>query len=414
MKVAFLPGSFRPDRCGVSHYTARLMTELAQRGVECVAVTTEAAAAHHARADVVGATRGWGPRMLLSLPVALTRLAPDVLHIQHAAGSFAFRRAIFWLVPALHATGWRRPIAVTIHEYGWWEWRPRLWGRIWRRLGLWGEARGLWDREDLGLLTGADAIIVTHEGARRVLCERLPQLASRVERVPIGSNIAVLATDAETARRDLRLRFGWPPAAPVIVYFGFLHPVKGLETLLFAFRTVHAARPDVRLLLSGGAQSLALHGDDAERYQRRLQELVAELGLEGVVRLSGYQPEAVISQHLAGADLGVLPLNDGVTVKSGSLLAMWAHGLPVVVTRPAVAPAELERAAWLVPGRNAEALAASLLQLLGDEEARAVLAARGREAVAACDWSTIAQRHLEIYERLLQRELASQPEPQGP
>lgn len=403
MRVALIPGSYRPDRCGVSHYTARLVAELQGRGIEPFVVTTEAAAAHHGRADVVGGTRSWGAGVLASLPRALARLAPDVVHIQHAAGSFGFRRAIFWLVPVLRLRGWRQPIVVTIHEYGWWEWQPRLWGHAWRRLGPWGEAHGLWDREDLGLLTGADTIIVTHDGAERVLAERLPQLTARVERVPIGSNIPLLAGDAEVARRDLRLRFGWAQDTLVVVYFGFLHPVKGLETLLRAFRQVHEARPGVRLLLSGGAQSLALHGEDAERYQRKLQGLLTTLGLEGAVRLTGYQPEAIISQSLAGADLGVLPFNDGVTAKSGSLLAMWAHSLPVLATRPATVPPELERAAWLVPARDAEALAASMLQLLGDEATRRVLAERGREAVAGFDWAIIAERHLEIYERLLER-----------
>jgi glycosyltransferase involved in cell wall biosynthesis len=403
MKVAFLAGAFRPDRCGVSHYTARLMAELSRRGLDCVVITAEAAARHHARADVIAGTRGWGPSMLATLPLALRRASPDILHIQHAAGSFGFRRAVFWLIPALRLTGWRRPVVVTLHEYGWWQWRPPLVGPLWGRLGPWGEARGLWDREDLALLTGADAIIVTHEGTARIVAGRLPQLEARLERVPIGSNIPPLAADVEAARRDLRSRFGWPPDTPVVAYFGFLHPVKGLETLLQAFRRVADAEPAARLLLIGGAQSLALHGDQAERYRERLLALAESLGLQGAVRFTGYQPDALVSQELAGADLGVLPFNEGVTPKSGSLLAMWTHGLPVIATRPPNPPPELERSAWLVPGRNAEALAAGLLQLLRDAALRQMLAQRGRQAAAAYDWGAIADRHLEIYGRLLGR-----------
>jgi len=401
MKVAFVPGCFRPDRCGVSHYTARLMAELTKLGLDCVVVTTDDAARHHGRADVIAGTHSWGLPMLGRLPLALRRVAPDILHIQHAAGSFDFQRAIFWLIPALRLSGWRRPIVVTLHEYGWWEWRPLLVARAWKRLGPWGEARGLWDREDLALLTGADVVIVTHEGTARVATERLPQLGARLQRIPIGSNIPLLAADREAARRDLRLRFGWPAKTPVVAYFGFLHPVKGLETLLAAFRRVLATEPNARLLIIGGAQSLALHGDEAERYRRRLSSLVEQLGLQEAVRLTGYQPEAAVSQQLAGSDLGVLPFNDGVTPKSGSLLAMWTHGLPVIATRPPHPPAELEHAAWLVPGRNVAALAAGITQLLRDQGLRQVLASRGREAAAAYDWGTIAARHLEIYEQLV-------------
>lgn len=401
MRVAFLPGSFRPDRCGVSHYTARLMAELGARGVECQVMTTGAAARYHDRPEVLGATVGWGPAMLASLPAALHRLDPDILHIQHAAGSFDFRRAIFWLVPALRLAGWRRPVAVTTHEYGWWEWRPRLAGWAWRRLGPWGEAQGLWDREDFALLTGADAIIVTHDDAAKALAARLPQLAPRVEAIPIGPNIPLLAGDVGQARQALRERFGWAPSTLVVVYFGFVHPVKGLETLLAAFRRVLDGEPQARLLLNGGVESLALNGDQAERYQEKILALIHDLGLDDQVRLTGYLPDELISEHLAGADIGALPFNAGVTAKSGSLLAMWAHGLPVVATRPIEAMPQLKWAARLVPPRDAGALVAVLLELLGDTAARRELAGRGRAVAADFAWPAIAERHLAIYQCLM-------------
>jgi glycosyltransferase involved in cell wall biosynthesis len=409
VRVAFLPGTYRPDRCGVSHYTSRLMDELAARGVECVVLTSHEAAALHRQPAVTGATRGWGPWLLASLPGTIRRLDPDILHIQHAAGSFAFRRAVLWLPSVLRARGWTQPIVVTAHEYGWWQWQPPLLGWAWRRLGPWGEARELWDREDFTLLAGADAIIVTHQAAAETLTRRLPGLAPRVARVPIGPNIPVLVEDERGARCALRQRFGWEAEAQVISYFGFLHPVKGLETLLAAFRRVLDSEPSARLLLNGGAQSLALQGDQAWRYSEKLQALMRELGLESVARLTGYLPDDVLSQHLAGSDIGVLPLNGGVTAKSGSLLAMWAHGLPVVATAPPGRDRAVERAAWVVRPRDEEALAAGILRLLNDVPLRRALAAEARVAVADFSWAGIAQRHMAIYRRLLQAQPSARP-----
>ena len=37
---------------------------------------------------------------------------------------------------------------------------------------------------------------------------------------------------------------------------------------------------------------------------------------------------------LSGADVGVLPFNEDVTLESGFLLALFAHGLSVLATRP--------------------------------------------------------------------------------
>lgn len=127
-------------------------------------------------------------------------------------------------------------------------------------------------------------------------------------------------------------------------------------------------------------ESLAPRGEQAADYRHKLQTLVANLGLTGQVHATGYLPEAEASHSLAGADVGVLPFNGGVTLKSGSLLALLAHGLPVVATRhgppdPALAGGCLVR---LVAPRDVEGLATALTQLLADAAARARLGAASR------------------------------------
>lgn len=57
------------------------------------------------------------------------------------------------------------------------------------------------------------------------------------------------------------------------------------------------------------------------------------MGLDRRVHLTGYLAAERASAYLTGSDLGVLPFNHGVTGKSGALLAMLAHGLPIVATR---------------------------------------------------------------------------------
>jgi len=400
VRVAFVPGAFRPDRCGVSHYTERLMGELARRGVECLVLTTYGAARHHGRPEVIGVTPDWGPAVLLALPAALVRLRPDVLHIQHAAGSFGYRRMVLWLPALLRAVFPGLRLAVTAHEYGWWEWRPRLFGSAWRRLGPWGEARALWDREDGTLLTAADVVITTHQGAMQSLLARLPQLASRIEHVRIGANIAEVAVDRGAARAALRQQYGWEADSFVFAYFGFLHPVKGLEVLLEAFQRLLAVRPRARLILAGGCQSLALDGEAGLSYEAGLRQRIARSGLEQAVRLTGYLSDEAVSAHLAGADAGVLPFTGGVTLKSGSLLAMWTHGLPVVATEPPVAEPPLRQASILVARRDPRALEEGLLRVMDDPALRRDLAAKARAAAADFAWPTIAERHLRIYERL--------------
>jgi len=60
--------------------------------------------------------------------------------------------------------------------------------------------------------------------------------------------------------------------------------------------------------------------------------------------MTGYLDAEKASQFLIRADIGVLPFNHGVTLKSGSLLTLMAHRLPVIVTRSNGNNNELESA----------------------------------------------------------------------
>jgi len=400
-RVAFISGTYRPDADGVSHYTERLRAALAERGVSSCVLTTRDVARASEDPEVQGVVDGWGPRCLPALVRAVRRAergwGADLLHVQHAGGTYGFRRAVFFLPALLRAARVRLPLVTTAHEYAWWEWEPRLLPKgLLEAAKAWGQKRALWDREDGFLLTGSQAIVATNAPIADAIAERLPSYRPRLYLIPLAANVDVARVERNEARAALRARFGWPEEAEVVAFFGFLHPVKGLETLLEAFRSVAGRRFGARLLLVGGVESLALPGKEAERYRASLQALTRGLGLEGTVAMTGFVPEA--SRLLSGTDVGVLPFNHGVTLKSGSLLALFAHGLPVVATRSD--PPEPDLSDGLVrpvERKDATGLAEALTSLLPDGDERARLAERGRAYVQELTWPAIAERHLEVY-----------------
>ena len=399
-------GTYRPERCGVAHYVQRLRSALDERGVSSLVLTTGEAARDSKDRRVRGVVGGWGLPDLPALARAVRRAEPDVVHVQHAAGAYGFKRAVFFLPPLLRAAGCRAPLVTTVHEYGWWEWEPRGVppGAI-EALKAWGQRRGVWDREDGFLLTGSDVLLTTNTHAEASIIERLPWLSSRMHRVPLVANVDTAPVGRDEARAEVRSRYGWPPDAEVVAYFGFLHPVKGIENLLKAHKEVLKSRPKARLLLVGGAESLAL-GDEADWYWNKLHALAGELGLGGTVELTGYVPEEEASRLLSGADVGVLPFNEGVTLKSGTLLALFAHGLPVVATRPDPPEPELAdgRLVRLVERRDVAGISAVLSELRADAPQRARLGEAGRIYTRNLSWSAMAERHEEVYEAVLKRE----------
>jgi polysaccharide biosynthesis protein PslF len=411
-KIVFIAGTYQPQFCGVAHYTAHLRQALAQPQVTTEVLTTQAAAQSVQEASVIGTLQNWRLTELQALVRAVHRSNADILHIQHAAGTYSFDRSIFLLPLLLRASGWRRPIVTTVHEYGWWEWQPQGIPPAWlEALKQWGQQRGWWDREDGFLLTQSCAIITTNREAEAALFDRLPHLKSRVHRIPIAANVAVTPIDRSEARQQLRQHCGWAQDATVVAFFGFLHPVKGLETLLSAFQQVQQRQPQARLLLVGGVETLALPGEQATRYWQQLHAKVAELSLTAIVHLTGYLTAETASRYLSGADIGVLPFHHGVTLKSGSLLTLLSHRLPVIATQVESGDLELNPSIIQpIPPRHVNELASAILALMTDPTRCQQLAEAGAYFSRQFTWQAITAAHWQVYQSVLQAPFST-PQP---
>lgn len=408
-RIALIAGIYQPTYCGVAHYTARLREMLSTKGIDTVVLTTHKAAQKSGDPNVVGVVERWHLKEMVPLLRSLHSFQFDLLHIQHAAGTYGFDRSIFLLPLLLKLTRWSTPIVTTVHEYGWWEWQPSyIPPQLLEELKMWGQRQGWWDREDGFLLSISEAIITTNSEAEKMIAHRLPHLSDRVYRIPIGANIDSVRLCRRTqARKQLRRDRGWSDDALIVVFFGFLHPVKGLETLLNAFKQVLPLQPQARLLLLGGVESLALPEKQAERYWHQLQTLIEELGLSDLIHMTGYLDSDAVSHYLAGTDLGVLPFNHGVTLKSGSLLTLMSHALPAIVTRSNSPDPDLENEnlVRLIEPRNQEQLVTELVKLIDDPDLRNRLGEAGYNFSQQFTWPSITSAHLEIYGSLLSHPL---------
>jgi polysaccharide biosynthesis protein PslF len=230
----------------------------------------------------------------------------------------------------------------------------------------------------------------------------LPTFHDRIRRLAIAPNVDVAPIDKTVARQAVRQTCGWSDDTAIIAFFGFLHPVKGLEILFNAFKQVLAEHPYARLLLIGGVESLALVGEQATNYWQTLHTTVADLELSKAVHFTGYVSAETASHYLSGADVGVLPFNHGVTLKSGSLLALLAHALPVIATQANPSDRELEDCLSFVSPRDGYSLTLALNELLSDRARRDYLSQAGLSLVQTMGWNAIATTHAQIYHSALE------------
>lgn len=412
MHIGFITGSYRPDQDGVADYLANLRSHLAQRGTASTVLTTYDSAQAATDATVQGALSKWQPPQLIPLVRRILQTPADLLHIQHAAGSYRFERSIFLLPPLLRLAGDRRPLVTTAHEYGWWEWQPDWFPAAWlERLKEWGQKRVWWDREDGFLLTGSDAIITTNENITSIMRARLPTLHYRMTTIPIAANLTVVSTEVAAARQRLRQDFSWPQTAQVIVFFGFLHPIKGLDPLVQGFWKIADCYPHAQLLLMGGVETLALRGEAAKQYWQKIQQQIHALHLSDRVRCTGYIDAERASRYLSGADIGILPFNPGISLKSGSLLTMLAHRLPMIATCTSETDRVLIDQHLVAPiePRSSEAIATAITALLANPDERQRLATAGHSFVQAFTWDAITDQHQAIYQQLSNSSASNAP-----
>ena len=375
-KVAYVCGGYQPRLDGVSDYVRRLVGALGER-IEPIVVSA-APADTNGPTPVLARRRDWRLADVVLTLGALRCHRVDLVHVQYAPVAYRWRRAPRLLPILSRAILGRAPVVVTAHEF---------------------------DTNITRLVSSADATIVTTPEHAERIRHAAPAVARRLHAIPIGPNVEPARGDPARLAGEARRRWGVPADAPLVVFFGFLHPVKGLEYLIRGMPRVRSARPSARLILAGGWHSLALPGGEGEAYRDRLLSIIRECHLEDAVRITGYLSEADISAVLMAADVVALPFTYGISVKSGSLLAALAHARAVVATQPCTADPRLKAGEHLVcvPPRQSEPLAAALIGLLTESTRRQRLAEAVASAARPFNWEPVAERHLELYAHLLHR-----------
>ncbi|USC50602.1 glycosyltransferase family 4 protein [Streptomyces filamentosus] len=244
------------------------------------------------------------------------------------------------------------------------------------------------------------------EGARRQILHLLERRAARAAAVVLAPSSDLVDRARERGARDARLApTAAPPAhrdgavdagkvraelgaveRPLLMAVGSLVPHHGFGTLLDAARAWRRLDPVPLLVIAG-------EGRDREALQRRIRDEELPVSLIG--------SREGVGELVAAADLALLPSR----WEGRSLLAQEAlrSGVPLVATAVGGVPELVGEAAELVPYGNAEALARTVVRLLGDPAARTRLAEAGR--VQAAGWPTeddTIAHVLSVYDELAQ------------
>jgi glycosyltransferase involved in cell wall biosynthesis len=221
---------------------------------------------------------------------------------------------------------------------------------------------------------------------------RLGALPSRLETVPYGVDVDRFRPEP-SAREALRNELGVTPGVPIVFAAGRLVRKKGFEYLIEAFERVPRG-----VLALAGEGSL---GDE-------LRARAAAAGVADRVRFLGNLPQDRVASWLAAADVVVVPsVRDDAGNVDGLpnvVLEALAAGTPLVTTAAGGIGAVVtpDRTAFVVPERDASAIAAALQRAIDDPDAARRIGAAGRTLVEQeFGWERAARRFEHAYARAL-------------
>ncbi|MFE3095252.1 glycosyltransferase [Streptomyces sp. NPDC059248] len=237
-------------------------------------------------------------------------------------------------------------------------------------------------RRALGYRYGRlDAITTVTEADARAYRTRLRLPGVRVDAVPNGVPEPSV-----------------PPAdgsGKIVVAAGRLTRVKRYDVLVDAFAKVVAERPDWRLRIYGS-------GDATGDENAALTALIDRNGLREHVSLMG-NVHPLDPEWVKGSVAAVTSTKESFGM---TIVEAMRCGLPVVSTDCPHGPREIIEDGVdgrLVPVGDVDAVAAALLELIGDDDRRRRAGAAARASSARFDALAIASRHEAVFTELIAR-----------
>jgi L-malate glycosyltransferase len=175
-----------------------------------------------------------------------------------------------------------------------------------------------------------------------------------------------------------RVRLGLGGDGPVLAVIAQITPWKGQDDAIEILAALRHRHPGAQLLLVGSVRfDAAATRFDNTAYLARLRERIAELGLEGRVRLLGQRDD--VPEILAAADLLLAPSWEEPFGRS--IVEAMAAGVPVIATDVG-GPAEIlarDRTGFLLPPRRPWLWVETIERLLDAPEVLLAIGQRARD-----------------------------------
>jgi len=236
-----------------------------------------------------------------------------------------------------------------------------------------------------------DLIFTHNEFSKLEIMKANPSSSSCIYIVPHGNYTPFI--NAQHDKEKSRKRLGISNDKKVLLFFGIIKEVKGLDVLLHALKDVIKRNPDVLLLIAGKPWE-----NDFSNYQR----IIDQNNLSDYCLLhTKFIPHADVEHYYCAADLVVLPYK--TIYQSGVLMMTLSYGKPALVSDlpPLKEVVTDMKTAFLFESENSISLAKKLNLILLDPEKLEQVRLNGEELInTKYDWYEIGRQTKQAYQSL--------------
>ena len=179
----------------------------------------------------------------------------------------------------------------------------------------------------------------------------------------------------------------------VLIYPGSLNFHQGVDIAIKAFAIASRSLP---------LAEFHIYGEGNER--GNLEKLAADLNVSDKVRFMGWLPVDQIVDRMASTDIGIVPKRDdsfGGEAFSTKIWEFMSVGIPVIVSRTRIDRYYFDESIvrFFTPGDEAS-LAASIVSLAKDQEAREELVSNAGKYIQDKSWEKRKGEYFELLETL--------------
>ncbi len=366
MRIGFI-SSYPPIECGVATYTQYLIDALRKKGVDVY---------------VVCHMGGSGQQVFPSFDYedgdlaekafsTMIRFTPDIVHIQHEFGLFGKHMgvSVIPLIVEFQLIG--IPVVTTLHTV--YVDMPKEHEIIIR-----------------SILMNSNYVIVHEEYQMENIKRRFPpDLINKVRIIPHGAREVEPISNAKTL-------IGLPQDKKVILMIGYIRPSKNFELIIDLFPEILKRCPDALLVIAG-----KIRGQEYIDYRNMLFQRIAESpAKENIIFIRGQLPQHVFDTIICAADVVVLPYK--ISSQSGILAHCLAFGRPIVASSSPGLENVIQESGAGISCNTKEEFVEAIVRIISDPKFSKKLSENGQKYVKNnISWSIIADKHLEIYNALM-------------